>query len=182
VPHHDDSTFLYTNPPSAIGFWFALEDCRTTNGCLSFLPGSHLLNKPIAKRFVRKQPSGEGGCTFENLVDEKQLEEESKAGGLRDWSGPRYEGQWKVEECDKGTLVLIHGSVVHRSEKNKSDKSRFIYTVRVCVCSVFARPRADGRILVDVVGQFHMIEGQAEYDNKNWLQPTPDMPFSSLFA
>lgn len=26
-------------------------------------------------------------------------------------------------------LVLIHGSVVHRSEKNLSPKSRFIYTV-----------------------------------------------------
>ena len=24
---HQDSTFLYTNPPSALGFWIALEDC-----------------------------------------------------------------------------------------------------------------------------------------------------------
>lgn len=27
-------------------------------------------------------------------------------------------------------MVLIHGSVIHRSEKNLSQKSRFIYTVR----------------------------------------------------
>lgn len=41
VPPHQDSTFLYTNPPSAVGFWYALEDATRENGCLSFLPGSH---------------------------------------------------------------------------------------------------------------------------------------------
>lgn len=55
-----------------------------------------------------------------------------------------------------GTLVLIHGSVLHKSERNLSDKSRFIYT-------------------------FHCIEGEAEYDEKNWLQPTTSMPFSKLY-
>lgn len=41
VPPHQDSTFLYTNPPSAVGFWYALEDATLENGCLSFLPESH---------------------------------------------------------------------------------------------------------------------------------------------
>jgi phytanoyl-CoA hydroxylase len=41
VPPHQDSTFLYTEPPSAVGFWYALEDATLENGCLSFLPGSH---------------------------------------------------------------------------------------------------------------------------------------------
>lgn len=41
VPPHQDSTFLYTRPPSCVGFWYALEDCDSGNGCLSFLPGSH---------------------------------------------------------------------------------------------------------------------------------------------
>jgi phytanoyl-CoA hydroxylase len=41
VPPHQDSTFLYTDPPSATGFWYALEDATLENGCLSFLPGSH---------------------------------------------------------------------------------------------------------------------------------------------
>ena len=27
VPPHQDSTFLYTDRPSAVGFWIALEDC-----------------------------------------------------------------------------------------------------------------------------------------------------------
>ncbi len=39
VPGHIDSTFLYTDPPSATGLWFALEDCTLTNGCMYFAPG-----------------------------------------------------------------------------------------------------------------------------------------------
>jgi len=37
VSTHDDSTFLYTDPLSAMGYWFALADCTTQNGCLSFV-------------------------------------------------------------------------------------------------------------------------------------------------
>ncbi|BFZ54713.1 hypothetical protein PYCC9005_001750 [Savitreella phatthalungensis] len=58
VPPHQDSTFLYTHTPSAIGFWFALEDCTLTNGCLSFAKGSHK-TCPVTHRFVR-QHSADG--------------------------------------------------------------------------------------------------------------------------
>lgn len=47
VPPHQDSTFLYTNPPSAVGFWYALEDATLENGCLSFLPGSHKVGRSL---------------------------------------------------------------------------------------------------------------------------------------
>jgi len=58
-----------------------------------------------------------------------------------------------------GTLVLIHGSVLHKSERNTSDKTRYAYT-------------------------FHMIESApgTVYDDKNWLQPSTKMPFARLFA
>ncbi|KIS69412.1 uncharacterized protein UMAG_02743 [Mycosarcoma maydis] len=172
VPSHNDSTFLYTDPPSAIGFWFALEDCTTSNGCLSFLPGSHRwpknppppppafetarpldvhnehlgISRGVNKRFVRKIPSNpDAGTTFLPLSD---TEESS-------WNDESAQ----TAECTAGTLVLIHGSVLHKSEMNLSDKSRFIYT-------------------------FHMIEGDTEiakYDERNWLQPTPQHTFPSLF-
>jgi len=139
VPEHNDSTFLYTDPPSALGFWFALEDCTPENGALSFLPGSQK-NTPIEKRFVRVP---EGGTGFENLLDQPLAPSE---------------GEYKQEPCKAGSLVLIHGSVLHKSEKNASQKTRYAYT-------------------------FHMIESPplAKYDEKNWLQPTEDMPFSKLF-
>ncbi len=38
---HQDSTFLYTEPESCIGFWFALEDATIDNGCMHFIPGAH---------------------------------------------------------------------------------------------------------------------------------------------
>ncbi|KIK67478.1 hypothetical protein GYMLUDRAFT_238758 [Collybiopsis luxurians FD-317 M1] len=145
VGEHNDSTFLYTDPPSALGFWFALEQCTPLNGALSFLPGSHLV-APITKRFVRLP---EGGTGFEKIVPpevEAQVEDSAK-------------GKYILEACSPGDLVLIHGSVLHKSERNTSSHTRFAYT-------------------------FHMIESppRALYDAKNWLQPTPSMPFSHVFS
>ncbi|WWC72000.1 uncharacterized protein I206_105959 [Kwoniella pini CBS 10737] len=143
VPCHNDSTFLYTDPPSAIGCWIALEDCTPSNGCLSFYPGSHKKVR-ISERFIRKQ-SGKG-TTFIDVPEVQKNEEK--------WD--EMNG-WKEASCKAGTLVLIHGNVMHKSPPNLSDKTRFIYT-------------------------FHMIEGEgAIYDEQNWLQPTVEMPFQSLF-
>ena len=138
VPSHQDSTFLYTDPPSAVGFWIALEDATRENGCLSFAPGSHR-KTPITERFIRR--SNEQGTTFERVQT-----------GSGKW--PRdfehKEGQTNSEdyvlgEVRAGTLVLIHGNVLHKSGKNLSHKGRIIYT-------------------------FHIIEGAETYDSKNWLQ------------
>jgi len=127
----------YTDPPTALGFWFALERCTADNGALSFLPGSHK-TAPITKRFVRLP---EGGTDFETLKPEPTEEPA---------------GEYVLEPCEAGTLVLIHGSVLHRSEQNHSVRTRVAYT-------------------------FHMIDADAKYDEKNWLQPTTQMPFSRLY-
>ena len=65
------STFLYTDPPSAVGFWIPLEKCTPENGALSFLPGSHL-TAPIYKRFVRAPGGGTG---FEQLLDPAEVKQ-----------------------------------------------------------------------------------------------------------
>lgn len=119
VNSHDDSTFLYSNPLSALGLWFALEDATPTNGCLSFVPGSHKVNR-IHSRLERV----EGGGTEIRKIPLKEGEEEVK---LPDWDGEGID--WVAAPCEAGDLVLIHGSVIHRSEANLSQKSRFIYTV-----------------------------------------------------
>lgn len=146
VPPHQDSTFLYTNPPSAVGFWIALEDATMDNGCLSFAKGSHR-RAPVKSRFIRKEGGGTG---FEDVVGAKfpaDLEIEER----EDDEDEEYE----LGEVKAGTLVLIHGNLLHKSEKNLSGKSRFIYT-------------------------FHVIEGKHEYDSKNWLQP-PNKGFTKLY-
>ena len=133
VPPHQDSVFLYTDPPSAVGFWYALEDCTVDNGCLSFAAGSHK-RAPIRDRFVKSEDgkgtmfaSNEGAQWPVGLEEDKEVKKEV----------------YELGEVKAGTLVLIHGNLLHKSEKNTSMKGRMIYT-------------------------FHVIEGEHEYDQRNW--------------
>ncbi|KAI0164385.1 phytanoyl-CoA dioxygenase [Hypoxylon sp. FL1284] len=145
VPPHQDSTFLYTDPPSAVGFWYALEDATVDNGCLSFLPGSHRW-APVRQRFVRAA-GGAGGTDFADN-DGPRFPAGESYGGLSDEDEERArKAEYKMGEVKAGSLVLIHGNLLHKSEKNLSQKGRIIYT-------------------------FHVIEGEgAKYDERNWLQP-----------
>jgi ectoine hydroxylase-related dioxygenase (phytanoyl-CoA dioxygenase family) len=137
VPSHQDSTFLFTDPPSAVGFWYALEDATVENGCLSFLSGSHKTTE-IKKRFVRKK-DGSGTEFIDN--------DWARFPPGKEYKAEETEGEYKLGEVKAGTLVLIHGNLLHKSEKNVSQKGRIIYT-------------------------FHVIEGEgAVYDGRNWLQP-----------
>lgn len=136
VPPHQDAVFLYTDPLSCLGFWYALEDCTAENGALEYVPGSHLTS-PIAKRFVRTPDAsvpgtGASGTHFEPIPGVTAAAEPSKE-------------EYRLVDCPAGSLVLIHHSVVHRSKANLSDKSRYAYA-------------------------FHAVDGECEYDGKNWLQ------------
>ncbi|KAF4987172.1 hypothetical protein FGRMN_10511 [Fusarium graminum] len=149
VPPHQDSTFLYTNPPSAVGFWYALEDATLENGCLSFLPGSHRW-APVEKRLVRK--TGSAGTEMVNNNGPKFPATDGYGKDV-----PEGQHEYIPGEVKAGDLVLIHGNLLHKSEKNTSTKGRIIYT-------------------------FHIIEGQAkDYDAKNWLQP-PKEGFTRLYS
>lgn len=109
VTCHQDSTFLYTEPLSTIGLWFALEDATRENGCLWALPGGHRL--PLKSRFVRKPG---GGTRFEKYD----------------------QTAWPLNrlvplEVSEGTLIVLHGSLPHLSRENKSERSRQAYTLHV---------------------------------------------------
>ncbi|KAJ9141662.1 Phytanoyl-CoA dioxygenase domain-containing protein 1 [Pleurostoma richardsiae] len=150
VPPHQDSTFLYTSPPSAVGFWYALEDATLENGCLSFLPGSHKW-APISKRLVRKA----GNTGTEMVPNDGPHFPPGEEYGERQQG--EEEGEYVPGEVKAGSLVLIHGNLLHKSERNLSQKGRIIYT-------------------------FHIIEaGGTEYDGRNWLQP-PAEGFTRLYA
>lgn len=56
VDVHQDGSFLYTEPQSCIGFWFALEDASIANGCLWAKAGGHLTS--LRERFHRNDNSG----------------------------------------------------------------------------------------------------------------------------
>jgi len=138
-------TFLCTSPPTALGFWIPLERCTPSNGALSFLPGSHL-TIPVTKRFVRKPGGGTG---FEEIYPPPLPNSIMNSASATK--------EYVLQTCQPGDLVLIHGSVLHKSERNTSTQTRYAYT-------------------------FHMIDSppHAHYDEKNWLQPTPSMPFTKI--
>ena len=109
VTCHQDSTFLYTEPMSIAGLWFALEDATIENGCLWAVRGGH--RSGLKKRFMRADV---GGTRFEAL--DKTV--------------------WSMDdlvplEVKKGTLIVLDGLLPHLSRANTSARSRQAYTLHV---------------------------------------------------
>ncbi|MDJ0930005.1 phytanoyl-CoA dioxygenase family protein [Breoghania sp.] len=51
----------------------------------------------------------------------------------------------------RGTLVVLHGLLPHKSAPNRSPRSRHAYAV-------------------------HVVDGAASWSTDNWLRRSPDMP------
>ncbi|KAG5931237.1 hypothetical protein E4U53_001880 [Claviceps sorghi] len=155
VPPHQDSSFLYTDEPSATGFWYALEDATVENGCLWFLPGSHAW-AGVEKRLVRRAGAGTEMVDNEGSWFPRGARDPDAAETRRRVERGRDE-DYVPGEVKAGDLVLIHGNLLHKSERNTSSKGRIIYT-------------------------FHIIEGHdRRYDERNWLQPT-EAGFTKLYG
>ncbi len=126
---HCDHTFLWTEPQSVVGFWVAIEESTLTNGCLWVLPGGHRI--PVKSRF--------------------RLTDDRRATTFDDFDEAPYPTDGLIPlEAEIGTLVLLHGTLPHRSSANTSSLSRHAYTV-------------------------HVIEGTADYPSDNWLQRDPNL-------
>lgn len=106
---HQDSTYIYTEPESCVGFWFALEDATIDNGCMHFIPGGHRL--PLKERNYR--------------ISESELSTE-----VLD-AEPWPEHLKVPAEAAAGTLVVFDGRAPHLSSPNHSDISRHAYTLHV---------------------------------------------------
>lgn len=106
---HTDSTYLYTDPMSCLGLWFALEDATRENGCMWALPGRH--RTPLKSRFRRMADGSLGTDIFDS----------------EPWPS---EGTVPLE-VRRGSLILLHGQLPHLSGPNRSAKSRHAYTLHV---------------------------------------------------
>lgn len=107
VDVHQDSSFLYTQPLSCIGFWFALEDATIENGCLWAKPGGH--HTSLRSWFKRKS----GGGTEMQVLDPAPLSMEDMI----------------PLEVKKGSCIVLHGLLPHYSLPNTSGKSRQAYAI-----------------------------------------------------
>ena len=106
---HQDSTFLYTQPKSCVGFWMALEDATINNGCLQAMTGGHKI--PLKQRFRR---AADGGTEFE-ILD----------------TSPWPEQPLTKLEVPAGTLIILHGQLPHYSAANTSNHSRQAFTLHL---------------------------------------------------
>lgn len=120
---HQDGTFLYTEPQSVVGFWWALEDCTKDNGCLWAIPGSH--KHGLKERFCRKADGK--GTELIDPIPELAAACPDADPNLDPWDISRGE----PIECPAGTLVLLHNKLVHYSMENKSDVSRHAFSIHV---------------------------------------------------
>uniref|UniRef100_T1KQ56 Fe2OG dioxygenase domain-containing protein n=1 Tax=Tetranychus urticae TaxID=32264 RepID=T1KQ56_TETUR len=138
IPAHQDATFLYTEPQiKLMGFWIPLEDATLENGCLWFIPGSH--NEPVRRRWIRNKEGQEPRMIF--TCPEIKYDE----------------SKFVPVPVPKGSLVLIHGQVVHKSEPNRSNKSRPALT-------------------------FHAYDAhQTSWSTENWIRPTKEAPFIKVY-
>ncbi len=107
VDVHQDASFLYTEPASCIGFWYALEDVTIENGCMWAMPGGHKTS--LRSWFKRK----EGGGTEMEMLDESPMS---------------LEGMIPLE-VKKGTCIVLDGYLPHYSKPNTSGKSRHAYAI-----------------------------------------------------
>lgn len=106
---HQDSTYIYTEPESCVGFWFALEDATIENGCMYFIPGGHKMS--LKQRNYRVS----GSELATEILDPEPWPEHLR----------------QPAEAPAGTLVVFDGRAPHMSGPNLSEKSRHAYTLHI---------------------------------------------------
>jgi phytanoyl-CoA hydroxylase len=105
---HQDRRYWRYSDDNLVSVWLALDDEYSQNGVLEFIPGSHKM------KFSSEQ--------FDDKEYFSQTSEENK----------------KMIACKvstdlkKGDVVLFHSLLLHRANKNSTDKPKisFVYTVK----------------------------------------------------
>jgi phytanoyl-CoA hydroxylase len=123
VACHQDATFLYTEPISVNGFWFALEDATLENGCLWVAPGGHRTG--LRQVFKRVDAMTDDDGTVFEVLDETPL--------------PTPPDDLVPLEAEAGTMVILDGRLPHWSDANRSGSSRHAYTLH-CISAAAEYP------------------------------------------
>ena len=110
TPPHQDGYYFKLNPPMALTMWMALEDVDTENGCVRYVPGSHL--KGMRDHGRTKTLGFSQGMTDFGTSEDLELEVAMPA--------------------SPGDLMAHHALTIHRADGNSSaNRSRralgFIY-------------------------------------------------------
>ena len=134
VGAHKDSSFLITKPLSVCGIWVSLDEATKENGCMWGVPGSHSEGPNQYLRLRNNEETGELETFMDPPMDSGLVKEYDPTGAI-------------PLEVAPGSIVLLHGSFLHYSQPNTSDKQRHAYTL-------------------------HVVEGKDsyEYSEDNWIR------------
>src|SRR5687768_14883508 len=123
--HQDYSYWTRTQPMAHLSCWIGLDDSTRDNGCLHYVPGSHLWNLLPREDFANDMD------TIQGVLSETQ----------------RREFQPKAIELKKGECSFHHPLMVHGSFENQTHRPRraaVINVVRDGVRSVSDKPLLEG--------------------------------------
>ncbi|QDU81593.1 Phytanoyl-CoA dioxygenase (PhyH) [Polystyrenella longa] len=97
TPPHQDNYYFNLVPPKVCTMWLALDDVDKENGCLRYLPGSHL--EPI-RPHLRTSVLG-----FSQ--------------GIEEYTDKDFAREVAIE-MQPGDLAIHHGDTIHRADANQS--------------------------------------------------------------
>ena len=100
-PWHQDAFYFPFDRSPQVGFWLAVTQATTENGCLWVLPGSH--RKPVQEHVSDRRPNANVG--YVEIVD-------------TDFSAER------PVIMAPGDLLVFHSHLMHRSRDNLSEELR----------------------------------------------------------
>ena len=108
VRWHQDASYLRCEPQRVVGLWLALEAADRENGCLWVVPGAH--RGPLRERYT---------------VDWRTEQGELSTIDRTPWPAA---GAVPLE-VPAGSLVVFHDHLPHRSDANRSARSRVALTL-----------------------------------------------------
>ena len=97
TPPHQDNFYFKLNPPNVASVWMAIDPVDEENGCLRYIPGSHL-------RGIRPH-------ALTTVLGFSQ--------GITDY-GPKDEEMEVMVEMQPGDAVVHHAEIIHRADPNQS--------------------------------------------------------------
>jgi phytanoyl-CoA hydroxylase len=105
--HQDRRYWRYSND-NLVSIWLALDSETSENGVLEFIPGSHMMDFS-SEQFDKKEYFCETSELNKNII-------------AREIS----------TDLSKGDVVIFHSLLLHRANKNSTDKAKisFVYTVK----------------------------------------------------
>ena len=105
---HQDKRYWRYSDDNLVSVWLALDNEDSANGVLEFIPGSHLIHFE-SEQFDEKE------YFREDVENNAQFIEKKVSTTLK-----------------KGDVIIFHSLLLHRANKNSTDKTKisFVYTVK----------------------------------------------------